>query len=189
MSTREDIKNAMAFMACSYPNYHPILEGQVNAVDVMFNLLGDLPVETLQVAVQACCAEPGRAFAPSAGEIRGMAIQLHAQAAELPTAAEAWGLIMESFKHITSERETMLAHPLIQEAIRCMGGLERIGLSEDNMADRAHFLKIYQQLYDRELSYAAQLPAVTTYIEAQKQIGGEIKQLADSMSHPRLEKR
>jgi hypothetical protein len=95
---------------------------------------------------------------------------------------------MESFKHITSERETMLAHPLIQEAMRCMGGIDRIGACDEDqqMTNRAHFLKIYQQLYDRALSDAAQLPAVTTYIEAQKQIGGEIKQLADSMSHPKL---
>jgi len=32
-----------------------------------------------------------------------------------------------------------------------MGGLEVIGMSENNMADRAHFLKIFEQLQERAI--------------------------------------
>lgn len=190
MSERNDIKSIIAYLAMAFPNFKPDVTNSPNSVDVYFDLLQDMPTETLQIAVKACCAEPGRAFAPSAGEIRGMAVQLHAQAAGLPTAGEAWGAIMESFKHITSERDAMLAHPLIQEAIRCMGGIDRIGACDEDqqMANRAHFLKIYQQLYDRALSDAGQLPIVAGYIESQKQIGGEIRRLTESMSHPKLGK-
>lgn len=190
MATREDIKNVMAFMACSFPNYHPILDGQVNAVDVLLNLLGDLPVETLQVAVQACCAEPGRAFAPSAGEIRGMAVQLHAQAACLPTAAEAWGVIEQCW-HLTSDgRQALLdkQHPLFSKALHCMGGLSVIGMSENPPAERARFLQFYDELREQTLNDAAMLPQVADYIESAKLVDGGIKTLSDKLSRPRLEK-
>jgi hypothetical protein len=179
----------IAYMALAYPNFHADVTGSPNTVDVMLDLLGDLSAETLQTAVKACCAQPGRAFAPSAGEIRGAAVQLHAQAAGLPSAAEAWGAIMEGFRHTSFDQPALLDHPLIREAVRCMGGMDRIGQSENVMAERAHFLKIYQQIYDRAVSDAAQLPAVQDYIAAQRQISGGIKSLADTLGQRRLEER
>jgi hypothetical protein len=188
MAERTDIKNLIAYLGMAFPNFHPDITSTPNTVDVMLDLLGDLAPDTLQAAVRSCCAEPGRAFAPSAGEIRGAAVKLHAQAAGLPSAAEAWGCIMESFKHTSFDQPELLKHPMIQEAVRCMGGMERIGLSEDNMADRAHFLKIYDTVYQQTLSDASMLPAVSDYIEAQRlETSGQIKQLADKMSRPRLE--
>ena len=105
----------------------------------------------LQVAVKACCTEAGRAFPPTPGEIRGAATNLIARAAGLPTAGEAWGAVMDSFRRTSFDQPELLGHPLVSEAIRCMGGLEVIGMSENNMADRAHFLKIFEQLQERAI--------------------------------------
>ena len=70
-TTREDIKKIIGFMILAYPNYHPDLTSQPNAVDALFELLGDIESEKLDAAVRKACKEPGRVFAPSVGEILG----------------------------------------------------------------------------------------------------------------------
>jgi hypothetical protein len=190
MSTRTDIKNIIAYLALAFPNFHADVTGTPNTVDVYLDLLGDMPAETLQVAVKSCCAEPGRAFAPSAGEIRGMAAQLHAQAAGMPTAAEAWGVIMQSFHLVSSDRERLpvLRNPLVVKALRCMGGLEVIGMSENLPAERARFLQFYDELRERAMSDAAELPQVADYVDRQRlEVGAEIRKLSDRLAHKRLE--
>lgn len=184
MATREDIKKIMAYIGMAFPNYHPILDGEINSVDVLLDLLGDMPIETLQTAVKSCCSQPGRAFAPSAGEIRGVVADLHARAAGLPTGAEAWGATMESFQQTSFNQPELLQHPLVKETVHCMGGLEVIGMSENNMADRAHFLRIFEQLRERALREATELPAITEYVEAQRlEVSGQIKALTAKLSH------
>jgi hypothetical protein len=83
-TTREDIKKIIGFMILAYPNYHPDLTSQPNAVDALFELLGDIESEKLDAAVRKACKEPGRVFAPSVGEILGSAREEH----HLPTVAE-----------------------------------------------------------------------------------------------------
>lgn len=186
MANRNDIKKIMAYMGMCFPNYHPILEGEINAVDVLLDLLGDMDVEMLKVAVKACCTETGRAFAPSAGEIRGAAADLHARAAGLPTAGEAWGAVMDSFRRTSFDQPALIQQPLVKEAIRCMGGLEVIGMSENNMVDRAHFLKIFEQLRERALRETLELPAISEYIENKRLVDGQVKALAARMGSKRL---
>jgi hypothetical protein len=185
MADRDEIKKIMAYMGLCFPNYHPALEGEVNAVDVLLDLLGDLEIGLLRVAVKACCSEAGRSFAPSAGEIRGMAGTLRTRAAGMPTAGEAWGAVMESFRRTSFDRPELLSHPLVMEVVHCMGGLEAIGMGENTMADRAHFLKIFEQLRERTIQETMELPAITEYIKNQRLIDNQVKALvAKWESHP-----
>jgi hypothetical protein len=189
MAVRDDIKTIIAYMAMVFPNYQPSLDGEINAVDVLLDLLGDLPTETLQIAVKSCCAEPGRAFAPSAGEIRGMVVSLHVKAAGIPTAGEAWEEVMRAIRDVGCHNGTPdFSHPLIKKAVQAVG-FTSIGMSEDVMVERAHFLKIYAQLVDREKDNAATLPVAAKYIDAQRQLGTRIASLTDKLSSPRLEAR
>jgi hypothetical protein len=187
MASREAIKAVILYMKGSFPNYHPELDGKWNAIDVLLDQLGDLSEEDLMIAVRAACTPgTGREFAPSADEIRTALVHLRAHASNLPTAGEAWAAIMESFKRTSFSQPELLKHPMIQEAVRCMGGMNVIGMSEENMADRAHFLKIYEGLYNRALRDAAQLPIVTEYVEAQRlEVTSEVKRLADKLAHKR----
>ena len=90
MSTRKDIAEVIGYLKLAFPNYSPDVTSPVNTVDVMFDLLGDVPAETLKLAVRAACAEPGRAFAPAVGEIREAAIKLSVSALGIPNEFEAW---------------------------------------------------------------------------------------------------
>ena len=65
MSTRKDIAEIIGYMKLAFPNYSPDVTSPINTVDVLLDLLGDIPAETLKLAVRAACAEAGRAFAPA----------------------------------------------------------------------------------------------------------------------------
>ena len=88
------------------------------------------------------------------------------------------GAVMDSFRRTSFDRPELLDHPLVSEAIRCMGGLDVIGMSENNMADRAHFLKIFEQLRERAMRETLELPAISEYIESKRLIDGQVKALA-----------
>ena len=191
MTTRDDIKKLMAYMACAFSNYHPVLEGEINAVDVMFDLLGDLPIETLQAAVKYCCAEPGRQFAPSAGEIRGAVSQMRIKIDNVPSAGEAWGAIIGSFERMPGGNMAggghgpVLDHPLVQKALHCMGGYAAIGSDffENQMANRAHFLRIYADLLNSWKNDAAELPAITDYVEDKRiEVNKQVKLLSAKLA-------
>lgn len=174
MATREDIKNVIFYMKASFPNYHPELEGEVNTVDVLLDQLGDMDANTLQMAVRAACMPgTGRQFAPSSDEIRTAIANLHAQATGLPSAGEAWGAVIGSFERMPGGNMAggghgpILDHPIMQEVIRQIGGYSAIDY-EDQMADRAHFLKLYSELRERSVREMAELPAITAYVNSKR---------------------
>lgn len=188
MATREQIKAIILYMKGLFPNYHPELEGEWNAIDALLDALGDISPEDLKIAVRAACNPgTGRQFAPSADEIRSALAGLHAQASGLKAAGEAWQEVMTYIVDNGCHNGTPeFSHPIIKKAVQAIG-LEEIGMSEDVMVERAHFLKIYADLSQRALSDSAMLPQVSAYIESQKQIEGGIKSLAENLSFKKLE--
>lgn len=179
MSSRDEIKTIVLYLKMAFPNFRPELDGKINSIDVLSDLLGDLPNETLWAAVKSCCAEPGRAFAPSAGEIRGKASELHAKASGIKSSGEAWQEIMDVIRDQGCHGTPRWSSELVKRAVDCIG-LESIGMSEDVMPDRAHFLRIYTDLQRRALEDAAELPQVTEYVQGRRQItDAAIKQLTD----------
>jgi hypothetical protein len=173
----------------AFPNYKPDVSSPLNSVDVMFDLLGDIPTDTLQLAVRSACSEPGRAFAPSAGEIRGKVSELRLKISGVPTAGEAWGEIIGSFERMPGGNMAggghtpILDHPLVQKALACMGGYSAIGADffENQMANRAHFIRFYNELLENCKTEAAELPQLTEYVQFQKQIGDGIRILTDRL--------
>ncbi len=190
MATRDDIKKAIAYLKLVFPNFNPILEGEPNSIDVYLDLLADLPAETLQAGIRACGSEIERAFAPSPGEIRGAAIKLHMKASDVPSAGEAWGEIIGSFERMPGGNMAggghtpILDHPLVRKAVHCMGGYSALSndFFDNQMANRAHFLRIYGDLLETWKDDAAELPALTDYIQEHKRIGGAIALLTDKMA-------
>lgn len=161
MTTREDINSILNILKASFPNFHPV-DG-TSAIYEM--LLRDLDLDELRAAVLACCSEPGRAFAPSIGEIRGAVIDIRRQVRGLPTALEAWGEVQ---RHIGQRWfNTPYSIPLIDKIVSDFG-MANLIYSEDTMADRAHFLKAYELAVQKQTRLDVQLPQVTAYIEKQK---------------------
>ena len=189
MATRNDMTNLVAYMKLAFSNYNPVIDGRLTTIDVLEDLLGDLPYPELQVAVQACCLESGRAFAPSPGEIRGKYTDLNMQAAGTLTGGECWAEITGSMTRMPAGNLSGGGHTghlddaNLRQAVNQMGGFDAIAQDIDagnGMASRAHFLRIYQQVVDDKSRDIAQHPQITDYLEDKKQLTNQsMKQLAD----------
>lgn len=174
MSTREHIKATVLYMKRLYPNYQPELEGEGNTIDALLTQWGDLSPETLTAAVQSLCSKGGQ-FAPSAGDVRAEVTRLNFLAAGVPTAGEAWKEVMTHIVDNGCEARPNWSHPLIGQAADAVG-LRAIGMSENVMVERAHYLKIYDQLVARAADDVGRLPQVTKYLE-----NIDIKRLTDKL--------
>ncbi len=179
MATRDEIKIILFYMKKSFPNFTPDLErdekrpDMPNSVDVFYDLLKHLPIDTLKLAVRSCCAQPGRAFAPSPGEIIGMVTSLHIKASGVPSAGEAWEEVIRTITDAGCHNGTPeFSHPLIKKAVQAIGFVN-IGMSEDTMVERAHFLKIYGQYLARASEDAAMLPEAAEYVEKKRMVDSE----------------
>jgi len=170
MATRDEIKAIIGYMRLSFPNYKPELEGKPNTIDVMLDLLGDMPIDVLTQAVKFCCAEAGRQFAPSAGEIRGAAVNMHIKSSGIPDAGEAWTEVLNFIRDYGCRSIPNWSHEIVKKTVDTIG-LVNIGMAEDIMPTRAHFLKIYKSYFDRAAEDAGMPASVVGYIDERRQLG------------------
>lgn len=66
-----------------------------------------------------------------------------------PTASEAWELVLREIHHAGSYEKPKFDDPLIAKAVACIGWSE-ICRSEQIGVERAHFLRAYDELVERE---------------------------------------
>lgn len=183
MTTREDIEHLIVMMKAAFPNFHP----EPGTPLIYHQLLGDLDLEELKAAVLACVSEPGRAFAPSIGEIRGAALNLRKQARGLPSASDAWGEVYRQMVDVGHTGTPVFSVPLVGELVRRFGW-HNLCMSENMIADRAHFMRAYELAAEEEMQRDIQLPAVTKYIDEHSarrlEVTQEVKQLAARLGNP-----
>jgi hypothetical protein len=206
MSTRKDIAEIIGYMKLAFPNYSPDVTSPINTVDVLLDLLGDVPAEKLKLAVRAACAEAGRAFAPAVGEIREAALKLSVSALGIPNEFEAWAEVCkmpkdmvrsrieldENGKMVTDEKGAVIileerlkwSHALIEKTAYLMGWPDFP--SEDESLDRAHFFQAYRAEVNRLMESEGELPAVREYVLARRgnamlPFGQELKKLAEKL--------
>jgi len=215
MCNKIDVIDIIQQFSTLYPNYHPA--DIAETADAWLAIVEHVPGDMLKAAALQCSAEPGRAFAPSVGEIMGAVAQLQAKAASLPDAITAWAQInerpswrafrcpvaidlMERYIHPGANVRAILAdygdhlrgctachegtvlpnvHPFVERVARSFGWPERFP-GDNPEADRAHFVRVYEQSVKSALAEAAQIPAVTQYIE-RISAGSAIKSLAEGM--------
>jgi len=198
MSARKDIAEIIGYMKLVFPNYCPDVTSPINTVDVLLDLLGDIPAEILKLAVKSACAEAGRAFAPAVGEIRAAALKLSISVLGIPNESEAWAEVCknpkdmircrievdEEGKMVTNENGSVIileeqlkwSHALIERTALLMGWPEfpsedeslPAPLTPQVQVDRAHFFQAYRDEVSRMMESEGELPAVRKYLEAQR---------------------
>lgn len=160
MATKQEIEIIIAKLSAAFPNW------KVNAYTIQIYLedLSDIDYQTLEVAVKMCRTEPGRAFAPSTGEIRGAVGQLRGMATNTPSSHEAWN---EFHRAVTSSNYSpQWSHSLIEKTARLIGMREYGASNVDDMPSwRARFIQCYEQLQERANKEDMMLPAVRGYLE------------------------
>lgn len=165
MATRDQIIDIIGALKMVYPNFGSRLtEDDWNAMpDVWHRLLNDIPFELLDAAAMNHASASGSAFPPSVAELREAALSLVTDA---PSAEEAWGEVraaMGRYGHRTPPSEIPFSSPTILKTVQIMNWLA-LCMSENEVADRAHFLRIYATLHEREKRDALRLPEVRNVV-------------------------
>jgi len=167
MATYEEVTALMATMSLAFPKY----EIQKGALRIYSEMLKDLPIDVLDAAAkEMIIASP---FYPSVSEWRNKAVNLMIGSHNIPTAAEAWE---EAIDHCRHGKYTDYSHPLIERAAMAIGvQFWSSMLTEQEMATRAHFMKIYDSMLGREMETVKMLPE-------SKQVSAKYAELADKLS-------
>ncbi len=159
MTSSNSVSKIMGVMAHAYPRY----ELSPNSVKLYSQILADIPVDILEAAALQIMAESK--FFPSIAEWREMAHKLMVGKLQIPSAYEAWEDAMKQVKRCgdyyryTSGRQPEYSHPLVEKAVQIIG-YHNLVESENIVADRAHFFKIYESLLSRAEEEARMLPEV-----------------------------
>ncbi len=117
----------------------------------------DLDPGQVMAAVETLAAE-GERFAPGPGQVRKRALEMVGE--QVPSADEA---LSEVYRQIASSgylRVPEWTHPAIGDTVAAMGGWTALCASEDAMADRAHFLRLYGTVTRRHETTALMPPCV-----------------------------
>jgi hypothetical protein len=96
-----------------------------------------------------------RKFLPTIPEIRELAAEI--VGGHLPDGDEAWGEVMDQIRAVGSSASPSFSHDAIAKVVHAMGWRE-LCASDNQVADRAHFLRLYgsaRQRLDRERQVSA----------------------------------
>lgn len=144
-----EISQRVGLLAAAFPS----AQVQKNTIAVYVQMLKDISLITLDVVVEQCLAECK--FFPTISEIRDKAILIPGQR---PTPAEAWGQVLQQITRVGFYGKPFFADDLTARAVEIMDW-RQLCTSENTVADRAHFMRIYEQLLNRETEDARLLPA------------------------------
>jgi hypothetical protein len=141
MATVEKFTALFGALIAAFP------EAQIlpNTVPVYSAALADIPDDDLARAVAEHIAH-ARKF-PAIAELRELAL-----AGRCPNEGEAWAEVRRAFTRFGRAGKPAFSHPLILAAVEAIGWRALCDSTQENEPlDRAHFLRVYRQLADREL--------------------------------------
>lgn len=159
MATLEEVVRIVGILKLAYPNFGTRLsEDEWTALPrVWHRLLRDVPFNLLDAAAVHYIASSGSAFPPSIAELRETAYKLVSM--DRPSAEEAWGEVQKAIRRFGSYRVPEFSNSTIGCAVGIVGW-RSLCASENEVADRAHFFRVYESLARRERNVAMMLPEV-----------------------------
>jgi len=144
--TKHETAKLLAVLAAAFPRF----EVDDLKVQVWHELLGDLDYGVLQLAIQKLILE--NPYSPTIADIRKRAAEIMTPQEEMIDAAGAWGEVVRAVRKYGyyCEAEALESmSPQVAKVVRCIGWRE-ICLSEEPGVVRGQFLKMYQQVSERE---------------------------------------
>lgn len=167
MNNEAEIAKLVGVMAATFPS----AKVTDATVESYVHLLKDLPLEVVTVAVEQCVTDSE--FFPTVAKVRNVAISLTVPQRSDPM--EAWGIVLKEIERTGFYRLPVFSDPLIAKAVDCLGW-KYLCSSENIVADRAHFAKVYEQFVQREIQDARLLPAARHLREL---ANGTIREIGD----------
>lgn len=150
--THEETLKIMALLTAAYPQANI----EEETIQIYIKFLLDLPCEAGQAAALELIAS-SRWF-PAVAELRQAAVEAMPEN-QIPGPGEAWGEVVGQLRAVGWYGRPSFSHPAITKAVKAMGWRE-LCMSENVVADRAHFLRIYENYQERAKKELWQLPEV-----------------------------
>lgn len=145
----------LELLAAAYPDRADKISGAT--MEIYLRCLHDLPFEALQIALLNHITS--NKWFPTVAELRQLALEAM-PGGRAPTALEAWGEVTKLIVGVGSYKpQPKFSHPAIDKAVSAMGWIE-ICRSENQVADRAHFLRMYETYCHRLQGDLLTLPEV-----------------------------
>lgn len=163
--TRDEFSRCITLIRRYWP--HGTASWSAEVFETWESLLLDLDHIATAAAIQTLATE-GREWPPPPGVVRKKVCDL---VNPLPSADQAWGEVREQIRRVGSTRgmagapEVVWSHPLVGQVADRMGWQE-LCMSTNEMADRAHFLKMWETASSRERTATALPPATRQALEA-----------------------
>jgi hypothetical protein len=180
--TGNEFKSILAVLTATYKNF--VVTDETKA-KIWYEMLGDIDYNVLKLAVQKHVAETE--FPPTIASLRKAASSITNPEIEMLNAGAAWEEVKDAIRKFGMNREVDALNSmslLTKSAVKAMTWRE-LCLSENQMADRAHFLKIFDAYKDREKKEALMPPSVRAQIEhnTEKFKEAGVKQLISGIAH------
>ncbi len=156
MANKEGVLKVLATIGAAYPHHNVTRD----TVALYADLLADIDPAVLRLAALKHIA--GSKWYPTVAELRSAATDLTRP--RIRTGAEAWGDVLSEVKRVGSYKAPAFADPVTARVVAGIGW-QNICMSEDMMADRAHFIKAYEASSKRDADEAQQLPEIRALVE------------------------
>jgi hypothetical protein len=168
MATEIETLRVLKILGDVYPSF----ELSSAAIEVYVRLLADIPGPVLEQSALDHISHS--TFFPSIAELRSAAFGIIEAADPVPTDYEAWSEVQAEIHRVGYYNVPKFDHPLTSQVVEQLGW-RYLCLSENPVADRAHFVQAYQVLAERQRRSVNRLPVVNEFIAALK-----------SANHPKL---
>ncbi len=161
MATEIEILRVLKILGDVYPSFHL----SSAAIEIYVQLLTDIPGPVLEQATLDHISHS--TFFPAIAELRSAAFSILEAVDPIPTDYEAWGEVQVEIRRIGHCGKPQLQNALAAQVVEQLGW-RSLCLSENPVADRAHFVQAYQALVERQRYSARRLQIVTEFIAALK---------------------
>jgi len=177
----KSIKQIIGVLAAAFPNNKLSPE----TVGVYELALADIPADVLEQATLHVIARCK--FFPSVSEIRDAANAIMVGMHNVPTAFEAWGEVCnviarcgQYYRYQIGGTLPEYSHPLIERAVDVMG-YRNLCESDNAVADRAHFFRVYEGLLGRAEEEIRMLPSVREFSNQYQSLGNKFAVTIEKM--------
>jgi hypothetical protein len=147
--TQKETAYLLSILRAAYPRfYYDVSPDDLKiSVDTWTVMLSDTSLEIATVALQRLIATSK--FPPTIAEMReSISAVIHPT---MPDSGDAWGEVVSAiskYGYYRPEEALASMREPVRLAVKCMGWRE-LCMSENGMADRAHFLRIYETMEKR----------------------------------------
>lgn len=162
--TNDEYTRCLALIDGYWP--HGTKTWTADIFEIWESLLLDLDARGVAAAIQTLAVD-GREFPPPPGLVRRRTLEL---IDPLPDADQAWHQVRTQMSKVGTNGKPVFAHQIIADVVSAFGWRD-LCQSTTQMADRAHFLKLWERAVERQRT-VAQMPPGARHVLAE--LTGEI---------------